>query len=557
MLMNRLFQGVGGFQNALTVGPTPAGSRSTPYLGQPLGGMPGQGMGPGQPLQQYGQYLEKTYDNFDGKRNAFLSNVREQEQNTFGQSQRPQNQFTSLESQQPYGRDQFNANNLGQLGDPLEAVKGFNQGGEVPRQTEIMGQPHMLAYINPQEEALIQSQRGGMPALEGPEGVPAFYFGGYEDFTDMVDGGGPGASGDTYSNVDNSSLDENNDGHISHAEAGNQNLAGGIDGSTNDGFLQSVFSPNAGRDDNPDRVGLIDSVMMGIGLTDKTPAYYATTANTIAANQGQGAAQSYLGRLAEDGTISADQFTSFSDSASQVPISEQLQNSGDGDGDGTVDDGTVDDGTVDDGGEDDGPQYTQMKPFYGGYQPSTRADTLVPSQGRGIGSFLPNPRLDPIYPQQPPPDFDYYIDDGPGFPPFDPGFNIDPGPFNPGPGPFNPDPGFNIDPGPVDDKIYIDDGFPPIDPGLGRNFDFGAPANLGDTHYNPELDTTYTYQEKPDGQGGFYSGWDITQGTGPEMVLHGGGGSQGLMNNDMSAQGVGDLFGNEQAPPYMYQGIMG
>jgi hypothetical protein len=45
-----------------------------------------------------------------------------------------------------------------------------------PRQTEIMGQPHMLAYINPQEEAMIQSQRGGMPAFEGPGGVPAYWF---------------------------------------------------------------------------------------------------------------------------------------------------------------------------------------------------------------------------------------------------------------------------------------------------------------------------------------------------------------------------------------------
>ena len=45
-----------------------------------------------------------------------------------------------------------------------------------PRQTEIMGQPHMLAYINAQEEALIQSQRSGMPAFEGPDGVPAFAF---------------------------------------------------------------------------------------------------------------------------------------------------------------------------------------------------------------------------------------------------------------------------------------------------------------------------------------------------------------------------------------------
>ena len=29
------------------------------------------------------------------------------------------------------------------------------------------------------------------------------------------------------------------------------------------------------------------------------------------------------------------------------------------------------------------------------------------------------------------------------------------------------------------------------------------------------------------------------------------------INNDLSAQGVGNLFGNEQAPQSMYQGIMG
>ena len=40
-----------------------------------------------------------------------------------------------------------------------------------PRQTMIGNQPHMLAYINPQEEAMIQSQRGGMPAFEGPGGA--------------------------------------------------------------------------------------------------------------------------------------------------------------------------------------------------------------------------------------------------------------------------------------------------------------------------------------------------------------------------------------------------
>jgi len=45
-----------------------------------------------------------------------------------------------------------------------------------PRQTMIGNQPHMLAYINPQEEAMIQSQRGGLPAFEGPGGVPAYWW---------------------------------------------------------------------------------------------------------------------------------------------------------------------------------------------------------------------------------------------------------------------------------------------------------------------------------------------------------------------------------------------
>ena len=44
----------------------------------------------------------------------------------------------------------------------------------IPRQTEIMGQPHMLSYINPEEEAMLQQMRGGLPPVAGPGGVPAF-----------------------------------------------------------------------------------------------------------------------------------------------------------------------------------------------------------------------------------------------------------------------------------------------------------------------------------------------------------------------------------------------
>ena len=45
----------------------------------------------------------------------------------------------------------------------------------VPRQTVINDQPHMLAYINPQEAMMLKSMGGaGKP---GPGGVPAFYYG--------------------------------------------------------------------------------------------------------------------------------------------------------------------------------------------------------------------------------------------------------------------------------------------------------------------------------------------------------------------------------------------
>tara|TARA_R110002072_G_scaffold1297_3_gene10589 strand:- start:434 stop:2425 length:1992 start_codon:yes stop_codon:yes gene_type:complete len=43
-----------------------------------------------------------------------------------------------------------------------------------PRQTEIMGQPHMLAYINPQEERMLRDAGGA--GLPGPDGVPAYWF---------------------------------------------------------------------------------------------------------------------------------------------------------------------------------------------------------------------------------------------------------------------------------------------------------------------------------------------------------------------------------------------
>ena len=45
----------------------------------------------------------------------------------------------------------------------------------LPRKTTIGGQPHMLAYINPEEESLIQDYRGNLPPVAGPDGVPAYW----------------------------------------------------------------------------------------------------------------------------------------------------------------------------------------------------------------------------------------------------------------------------------------------------------------------------------------------------------------------------------------------
>jgi len=55
----------------------------------------------------------------------------------------------------------------------------YNMGGTVPRETTIGGQRHNLAYINPFEEDLLNTQyRGGegqsVPPFAGPGGIPAY-----------------------------------------------------------------------------------------------------------------------------------------------------------------------------------------------------------------------------------------------------------------------------------------------------------------------------------------------------------------------------------------------
>jgi hypothetical protein len=88
--------------------------------------------------------------------------------------------------------------------------KGSNKFGVLPRRTVIANQPHMLAYINPQEEMLLR-QLGGT-GQAGPMGVPAYPpgdggfspdgGGGYGGGGGFGGFGGSEGRGDNYGGVD-------------------------------------------------------------------------------------------------------------------------------------------------------------------------------------------------------------------------------------------------------------------------------------------------------------------------------------------------------------------
>ena len=111
-----------------------------------------------------------------------------------------------------------------------------NVANNVPRQTVIADQPHMLAYINPQEEQALRDMGGA--GLPGPDGIPSyFFFGGSTGFGSFGD-----KVAETASNVGSS---------IS-------NTASNIGSSIRDTFT-------GGGEDDVGNFGRVGDVLGGIG----------------------------------------------------------------------------------------------------------------------------------------------------------------------------------------------------------------------------------------------------------------------------------------------------
>lgn len=118
------------------------------------------------------------------------------QQNPYGQQMNPQMMGQQMQSPEMFSEQLMNPM-MSQIQDPMQglqpmaepegfgvygqSLEGYAEGGEaVPRETEIMGQPHMLAYINPEEEMMLR-QMGGS-GMAGPGGVPSYFFSAIKDF---------------------------------------------------------------------------------------------------------------------------------------------------------------------------------------------------------------------------------------------------------------------------------------------------------------------------------------------------------------------------------------
>ena len=380
-------------------------------------------------------------------------------------------------------------------------VMTFSNGGLasfIPRQTQIAGQPHMLAYINPQEEALLRDFGGS--GIAGPAGIPSYppdsaVAADYGFSTDSQDRGM--TSTGVGSQAGNSGADDNDGGGWSWSESSFNPANWGGDSSSGGRNFDADMSAGSARvyssqDDTytsgagalPRDVGLVNSLLMGAGLKDKTAAYYSASADTIARTSGAAAAAQYIDRMNAKGNISDADAAALRASTSFTgkDYDDRMAAGYGDDGDSLSGSDQTDGEEGDDDKKDDSPNFLPLR-FFGGYTPTSRSDVLVPSSfrdGKGDGTYRPLPILHDGK------SFDGWLDfynrQNPDHPDYDPNFLG--GGFDYGDGGFTP--GLISDPKTVDMGMNYGGGAlaqaPAVDPMVQKRLDHmrGIAALLGE-----------------------------------------------------------------------------
>jgi len=167
------------------------------------------------------------------------------------------------------------------LGDPTygslldKQVEGMRDGGAVPRQTMIGDQPHMLAYINPQEADLLKDLGGsGEP---GPGGIPAYKMG------DL--GVGMSASGNTYGGGDAAVSGGFSGGRSGHATDDDDSPSKSSTGPSGYTSLDAMVAASIAAQDRDSERGSVNTSAkdadLGVGGSDKS-----VTASDLASGTG-------------------------------------------------------------------------------------------------------------------------------------------------------------------------------------------------------------------------------------------------------------------------------
>jgi len=207
--MGGMMPPMGGMPQPMNMMPPPM---PVPPMGQQM--MPPQPM----PMQQGAAPVAPQARSNAGRRKRFGDSLESMlssgRQPVASDQMAGMNVFTGQMPRRPMPRGQMMGGTAMQP--PVRRMMG---GGpvSVPRETDIYGQPHMLAYINPEEADLLQGL-GGM-GTPGPGGVPQYNW--FTDFISNITGGGSSSSSGG-SGRNNARTGSSNKTSTSSAAAGKQ-----------------------------------------------------------------------------------------------------------------------------------------------------------------------------------------------------------------------------------------------------------------------------------------------------------------------------------------------